>query len=395
MNNEFLARQLAIQLRLAGETFEAICRQLKRSETWLHKWWRRYVAEGAEGLYELSRAPRTFVERIPPYLERMIVSIRRRLEAHARPETRYQRVGALTIQAELKALGVKQVPGLRTIERVLHQHGLTSPRVRFASPINPGGYPAPTATDSNQLHQVDLVGPVYLKGQRQRWYIYVCKDVFDGAVYLKLARSRQMDNVLAFLIETWQQLGLPAQVQFDNAREFCGWGQSARYLTRVIRLCLHLRVTPIFIPHRRPQRNGAVENFNGWFQPLLFQRHFKRPSVLRRELARLMATVNEQHVQARLGQRTVAQYRRSKRLHKLPAKFDVDLAQLPIAEGRVIFIRMVSARGKITLLGQAVQVGRRHKFGYVKAVLDTRRQRLTVYVTGKVLKRWTYKLRRK
>jgi hypothetical protein len=51
-------------------------------------------------------------------------------------------------------------------------------------------------------------------------------------------------------------------VQFDNAREFCGWGQSARYLPRVIRLCLSLRVTPIFIPQHRPQRNGAVENFN-------------------------------------------------------------------------------------------------------------------------------------
>jgi hypothetical protein len=32
------------------------------------------------------------------------------------------------------------------------------------------------------LHQIDLVGPIYLKGQKQRYYIYVCKDVFDGAI---------------------------------------------------------------------------------------------------------------------------------------------------------------------------------------------------------------------
>jgi putative transposase len=395
MSNELTDRQLAIQLRLAGESVEAVCQRLKRSEVWFHKWWRRYVADGVEGLYDLSRAPCTVVERIPPHIERAVVSVRRRLDAHAKPDTRYQRIGAPTVLAELKALQVMPLPGLRTVERILHRHGLTSPRLRLASPINASGYPAPTADDSNQLHQIDLVGPVYLKGQRQRWYIYVCKDVFDGAVHLKLARSRRMDEVLAFLSEAWQHLGLPAQAQFDNAREFAGWGKSACYLSRVIRLCLRLHVTPIFIPQRRPQRNGAVENFNGWFQPLLFQRHFKYPAILRRELARLMTTVNEHHVQSRLGQHTVTQYRRSKRLRRLPARFALDVERLPISEGRVVFIRQVSRYGKVSLLGQTLQVGRRYKFSYVKVVLDTRRKRLTVYVAGKVLKRWPYKLSRK
>jgi len=203
-----------------------------------------------------------------------------------------------------------------------------------------------------------------------------------------------MDEVLAFLLEAWHHLGLPAQVQFDNAREFCSWGKVARYLSRVIRLCLCLRVTPIFIPQRRPQRNGAVENFNGWFQPLLFRHRFKYPAILRRELARLMTTVNEQHIQSRLGQRTVTQHRRGKRLRRLPVQLHLDTDHLPISEGRVIFIRQVSRRGTINLLEQTFKVGQSHKFNYVKVVLDTRRQRLTVYVAGKVLKRWSYKLNR-
>jgi putative transposase len=257
MRNELADRQLAIQLRLAGESIEALCQRLQRPPSWFHKWWNRYLLDGAEGLYELSRAPHALLDRLPPQVERLIVSVRRRLEAHATPETRYQRIGAPTIQTELQALQVSPLPSLRTIERVLSQHGLTSPRLRTAPPLNPNGYPTPTADDSNALHEVDLVGPIYLKGQHQRWYIYVCKDVFDGGIYLQLRRSRHMDEVLAFLIAAWQHLGLPEQVQFDNAREFCGWGKSARYLSRVIRLCLHLRVTPIFIPTHRPQRNGA------------------------------------------------------------------------------------------------------------------------------------------
>lgn len=395
MNNELVERQLAIQLRLAGEAIDAICERLRHPRSWFIKWWSRYDAEGAEGLFDLSRAPHRLIDRLPPQVERLIVSVRRRLEAHATPATRYQRIGAPTIQAELRALQVIPLPSVRTIERVLAQHGLTSPRLRTAAPLSANGYPAPTADDSNQLHQVDLVGPVYLKGQRKRWYIYVCKDVFDGAIYAQIRPSRKMDEVLGFLIAAWQHLGVPAQVQFDNARELCGWGPAARYLSRVMRLCVYLRVTPIFIPQHQPQHNGAVENFNGWFQPLLFQRHYTRVAYLRRELDRMVETVNQRHVQPRLGQHTIAQYRRHKRLHKLPAQFELDLQSLPICEGRVVFIRWVSVRGTIRLLGQKFRVGLRGKLSYVKVVLDTKRQYLTVYVAGKVYKRWPYKLRRK
>jgi hypothetical protein len=53
----------------------------------------------------------------------------------------------------------------------------------------------------------------------------VGKDVFDGAVCLRLAYSRRMDEVLWFLGECWKNLGLPEQVQIDNARELAGWGR--------------------------------------------------------------------------------------------------------------------------------------------------------------------------
>ena len=73
-----------------------------------------------------------FAQRIPPELERVILSIRRRLQAHATPATRYCLIGATAIRAELKALGVRPPPGERTIDRVLQRNGLTAPRVRLA-----------------------------------------------------------------------------------------------------------------------------------------------------------------------------------------------------------------------------------------------------------------------
>src|SRR3954470_12922373 len=121
-------------------------------------------------------------------------------------------------------------------------------------------------------------------------------------------------KVLGFLGECWKDLGRPEQVQFDNARELAGWGTAARTLSRVTRLCLRSGVSPVFIPKGEPQFNGSVENFNGWFQEPLFQRRFRRPGDLRRELARLQEAVNTQHVHPRLGGKTPAQHRRGLRL---------------------------------------------------------------------------------
>jgi transposase InsO family protein len=392
MHDEFTARQRAITLRLNGRPVQYICQALGRSDFWFRKWWRRYLEEGAEGLYDLTHATHHVAQRIAPELERAILSIRRRLQAHAAPATRYRLIGASAILAELKALDIRPLPNPRTIERVLQRHGLTAPRVRLAPLLPRQEWPGPQARASNELHEVDLVGPVYLKGSGHRYYIWVGKDTFDGAVCLRLADSRRMDEVLWFLGECWKDLGRPEQVQFDNARELCGWGASARTLSRVIRLCLRYGVSPVFIPEGEPQFNGSVENFNGWFQEPLFQRHFRRPGDLRRELARLQEAVNTQHVHPRLGGQTPAQHRRGLRLQKLPASFVVPTERLPLAAGRVTFIRRVSIAGTVTLLSQSFRVGKKHKGLYLRLVIDTGRGKLTAYLDGRVVKRWPYKL---
>ena len=389
MNNELADRQQAIKLRLAGQSVDAICCALSRPRAWFYHWWRHYRALGPNGLYEQTRAnvqPR----RISPELGRSILNVRQRLASQAHPGTRYSHIGASTILAELQHLHIRPLPSVRTIERVLQRNGVSVPKVRLAPFLPRHTYPTPQAHESNQLHQVDGVGPLYLKGQRQRHYIFVCKDVFDGAVCLKLYRSRKMDVLLDFLGECWKSLGRPAQVQFDNAREIVGWGPAARYLSRVLRLCLRFGVEPVLIPPARPQRNGAVENFNGWFQPRLFQRHYTRRSALQRELQRLQETVNTQHVQQRLGGLTPAQYRRRRKLQKLPPSYSVPREPLPIAAGRITFIRQVTARGHVHLLSQTFKVGKRLKGEYLRIVLDTQRAHLTAYRQGRIFKRWPY-----
>jgi len=114
MNDELAARHRAITLR----TVQSICAAVGRTRVWFEKGWRRYLEFGAEGLSDLTRANHR-AQRIPPELERTILSIRRRLQAHASPGTRYSLIGTGAILAELKALDIHPLPCARTIERVL------------------------------------------------------------------------------------------------------------------------------------------------------------------------------------------------------------------------------------------------------------------------------------
>jgi len=369
-NNEFSDRQQAIKLRLAGRSVEEICGILGRSRDWFNSWWRRYRSDGPNGLFDLTRSnvqPR----RISAELERTIVGIRQRLASQAHPGTRYSLIGASSILAELRILHIHPLPSVRTVERVLERNGETIPRVRLAPYLARSTYPKPQATHSNQLHQVDAVGPLYLKGNRQRYYIFTCKDIYDGAVCQKLYRSRKMDVILDFLGECWKKLGLPEQVQFDNAREVVGWGPAARYLSRVLRLCLRFGVEALLIPPGQPQHNGSVENYNGWFQVRLFQRHYAQVSALRRELQRLEETVNTQHPRSQIGGLTPTQHRKRIKIRKLPPHYVIPTEPLQIAAGYITFFRQVTAHGHVHLLSQTFFVGKRLKGEYVKVQLDT------------------------
>lgn len=393
MQNEYLDRQRAIQMRLAGDSIELICQTLHRSIPWFSKWWHRYLEAGSEGLYDITRARHSVVNRTPAHIERAILSIRRRLAARATPQTRYALLGAPAIAQELRQLGVSPVPTFRTIERILERAHVTSPRLRLADRIPKTQYPIPKADDTNQVHQVDLVGPRYLNGDQTKYYFFICKDTFDQQIYVEFWAGNSMDTVLTFLVRAWQSMGIPQHVQFDNGKQFYAPGRYNRSLNRVIRLCLRLDIQPIFIPEAQPQRNGSVENFNGWFQPLLLRQTFKNAVAVRRELRHLLTSVNETHTHQTLGFKTSTQFRRTKRLRMLPANFQIDFDHIPVAQGKIIIIRMVNQQGYVSVLDESVKIGVRYRYQYVKVVVATHPQRLKVYCNGRLIKSIAFKLR--
>ena len=217
------------------------------------------AALGPNGLFDLTRA-NVQQRRIAPDLERTILTLSgQRLASQVHPGTRYSLIGASTILAELQAVHIRPLPSLRTIERVLQRNGGQCPQ----SAVGP-------------LHcQPDLPSAVRRRVQStpsggQRWPALLERQ---PATLLHLRRQRclrwrRLPETLP-LAQDGGHSRLPgrvledagaadAQVQFDNAREVVGWGPAARYLSRVLRVCLRFGWDPILIPPASPQRNGQV-----------------------------------------------------------------------------------------------------------------------------------------
>ena len=71
--------------------------------------------------------------------------------------------GAQAIHWEMEELGVKPLPSIRTINRILSRNELTHRRTGKYK-AKGTTYPKLLSLLPNQAHQADLVGPCYLKG---------------------------------------------------------------------------------------------------------------------------------------------------------------------------------------------------------------------------------------
>jgi len=389
MSHELIVRQKAIRLRNAGWAVNLICQRLERSREWFYKWWDRYLAEGSAGLRDRSRAPRVCRTRLPNEIRQAILTTRDQLMQRRGPRQRYRLAGAPTIRHELACLGYAPLPSLRTIERVLQMGGRTSPAFRPQPRVASSDYPLVRPTHSNQLHQMDLIGPRYLRGSRRQWFFLVCRDVYDGAVYVEFHPKPKLETVLAFAVRAWQRLGLPEALQVDNSDMF-GLTSHPGSLSRFVRLALLVGVELTFIPEHEPWRNGAIEHFNGWLEERLFAIPLHFPAQVRHELDAMMATCYREQLHPNLGFRTTAQVRQTLTKRSLPHDFRWHLQSLPVAIGRVSFIRRVRPSGRITVLGVKFKVGKRLTHQYVSAKLYTRSMTLKVHTRGRLIRQFDF-----
>lgn len=407
--SEHARRCKAIELLRKGVAFVAAARAVGRGQTWLAKWWGRYRREGRAGLRDRPRSPRRIWRRTPPRLVALVLRIRTELVAHRRRRMAFAGRGAETIRWELEQRGVRPLPSLRTIERLLQQHGCTRRERRHRRGAS-RPCPAPRACAVGDVQQTDLVGPRHVRGPRglTRFFAFHTLEYVSRAVAASYYRDKGTEAFCAHFLHAWRELGVPRVSQVDNELTLVGGNPHGFTFSQVLRLGLLLGVHWWFIPPGEPGRNPDIESFNGLWQERVPRRH-RCPGLaaVRRTSARFLDYYHTRKPHralsvAKQGSRFPGEVLAAARapLRRLPRGFTLarhrdarGALRLPLARGRISFVRRVSEAGTIDLPGGAYRVGRRLARQYVVATLYTHRREIVVKLDGRVVTRFPCPIR--
>ena len=403
-------RQRVIELLRQGRRPRDVLRELGRSREWLAKWRRRFEEAGPAGLRERSRAHHAHPRSTPTSIVRAVLRARDRL-TRRRGRQRFAGSGADAVAWELELAGVRPLPARRTIERILQRAGRTAHRATTTHERSGVAYPVPGAKRAGAVHETDLVGPRHLRTPRGpvRFYSFHTVDVAGGGIATWQGPDKSAESFCRYLAEVaWVRLGLPRVWQVDNEVALLGYESAGRIFTQPVRLALLLGVEVRFIPQGEPGRNADVESFNALWQARVLRR-FATPS-----LARLAAVSGrferwwmEERPHPKLslathGTRFPAELLAALdgSLPRLPRGFNLEAyrddageLRLPLARGRISWVRRADEHGRLALLGRRLSLGRAAASEYVVATLSTGRGDISLRAGERAVKLFAFPIR--
>jgi putative transposase len=405
---EYDVRMEAIKRYLANEKPCDIYKSLNRSKAWFFKWLKRYQEFGEPGLKDQSRRPRNSPNKTKPDMEQRIVNIRKTLAARSTLETFYAPIGADSISWELNKLGIEadKMPSIATINRILKRNGLIKKSVKTQrKSVIP--YPSPVVEKPNDVHQLDPVGPRYIKGNNgvERFFSIHLVDCFSKMVVIRQYEDTQNQTLINFLTkEAWPNLGLPKVLQVDNMLSIKGSNRYPRSPGNVIRLCLLFGIEILFIPINEPQRNGVVESLNNTFNKIFYQRqqftdlvHLKNESAVFERFYCHKRPHSKLNV-AKHGSKIPYQVHMNKDFRAFSSNFTLKdfrvkgKLKIPLAEGKISFIRWINKNCQLDIFSEKFPVPEGLKYSYVKATILTKEQCLQIWHENNLVKEFSYYL---
>jgi len=373
-------RQEAVARYLGGESATEICRSLGKTRQWLYKWLQRQGELGQDS------SPKRAHNRTPVEIENAIISARKKLQ-----KTKYAQIGVNAINRELYRQGISPRPA-STIKRIIQREGLLPEKL----PYMPKGksYPKMKALYANSLHQADLVGPRYIKGDG-RFYSLNVMDIATHRIKLNPCRRKADENIAEGLINTWRKLGMPDFLQVDNELSFRGSNRYPHSLGLVLRLCLLLRIQTIFIPQAEPWRNAEIESFQDIFDKNFFRvQKFSSFHDLCLEAPNFEDYHNEHYIYSCLNGKTPHRALQEDFLdiQLLPQSFQLPKEKIPLEDGYIHLIRFIRSDRKLDIFGEKFMVSKDLVYEYVKATICTDCHILQVRHDDQLVETFSYSL---
>ena len=375
----------AIKRYMQNERSIEICKDIGKSKRWLYKWLKRYKNAEKEGkikwFQDESKAPNTVDRKTDPEIEKVVVNVRKSLVDGKTEDTKYRCIGADEIQLRMYELGYSEelMPSSSTIKRIIKRNKLViQKRKRYVRCKSKKRYTLLNPSKVNEVHQMDSIGPRYIKKYGAISSLNLI-DVVGNKAYIQQYAGMNMDNVIGFLMACWTKNAIPEYLQMDNAAYFMGDIKHSRQFSRVVRLCFYLGVEPVFIAPRKPWMNGTIEDFNGDFENNLWGREqFRNLEHIRREAKIFL----ERH-----NNRQDWKYRKTDLgsiAHRtIPNDFKIDVNKLQVREGKVHFIREVKEDGTINVLNEDFNVDKSLAYEYAWATINTKEEQLMIYYREK------------
>jgi len=381
-------RVLAVERFFNGESPETICASFRKSKSWLYKWISRYDDHDASWSESQSCRPKKAANITPAETIEIVKLIR--LDLYNNDLF----CGAQVIQWEMEDQELTPLPSVRTINRILNRQGLTHRRTGKYE-AKGTAYPVLLSVKANQTHQADLVGPCYLKGP-VRFYSLNVIDTATVRCGLYPALSKASQPIIDGFGDIWKRLGMPNNLQVDNALTFFGSRKHPRGMGPIIRLCLNHGIEPWFIPKAEPWRNGMVEQFNDRYQKMFLQKKVMRTEE---ELcARSLAFEQRHNSMYRFsklkGKTPLKTLSESKVKLRFPKNSDAPKHPLKKPEtGRYHLVRLIRSDLKLDLFGETFSVPPELKYEYVIATVNVKEQKLKLFLDKNQVEEFQYKLR--
>jgi len=267
----------------------------------------------------------------------------------------------------LQVKRLASLPSTSSIERVLHEAEMTHPRQKpEESKVT---YPHLRPTEPQQLLQVDIV-PHFLKGG-QAIACFNAVDVVSRYPSGQQSLRKRSQDAAAALTHIWQQQGIPRYTQMDNEACFSGGFTHKRVLGKCVRLALSVGTEPVFSPVRHPESNGYVERFHQDYDQHVWEdTQLEDLEDIRKHSLIFYHQYRHSHHHSALYGQSPAQVHGVTAQHALSADFQLPKGKLPLTEGRIHFIRHVSAQCAVSILNQDWDVSRAKAHQGVWATLD-------------------------
>src|SRR5262245_37454179 len=282
-----------------GHAQHAVARRFGVSLATVQYWVRRARGQRLDRVDWSDRphAPRA-PHRTAVAVEDLVLSLRRELAE----TSDLGACGAKALHQALRGRGLRDIPSIRTIGRILERRGALDGRRRARRPPPPRGWYLPeVAARRVELDSFDIVEGLVIRDGPQ---VEALNGVsLQGGLVASWPMTAPVTAkaVVAALIGHWRAHGLPGYAQFDNDTIFQGTHTHPDVIGRVMRLCSSLGVVPVFVPPREMGFQAMIENYNGQWQAKDWAR-FTHGRVAELQAARV-ATWRRFIVRVRTGSR--------------------------------------------------------------------------------------------